>query len=80
MSRFLFEGSTDIQPLGPISFLNTADIRLFTSNDDVCLEYDDRVQLRFTPDFSGLITAVEGAGEYIRDTATVHIIDNDCKH
>ena len=80
MSRFLFEGSTDFQQLAPIIFTNTADIRLFTSNDDVCLEYDDRVHLIFTPDNPGLITGVESFGEYIRNIATVHIIDNDCKH
>ena len=33
----------------------------------------------FTPDYSGLIPGLEGMGEYNRDTATVHIIDNDCK-
>ena len=45
----------------------------------MCLEYDDRVQLRFTPDNPGLIPGIETAGEYIRDTATINIIDNDCK-
>ena len=33
----------------------------------------------FTPDNPLLIPALEGYGEYIRDTATVHIIDIDCK-
>ena len=37
------------------------------------------VILKFTPDRSGLIPGVEGAGEYVRDIATVYIIDNDSK-
>ena len=35
--------------------------------------------LRFTPDIPSLILILEANGEYIRDTATVNIIDNDCK-
>ena len=55
------------------------EIHLFTSNDLITLEYDDRVRLVFTPDNPGLIPGVEGIGEYIRDTAIVNIIDNDSK-
>ena len=55
------------------------EIHLFTSNDQITLEYDDRVLLVFTPDNPGLIPGVEGIGEYIRDTAIVNIIDNDSK-
>ena len=74
------EGVTDFERLQPIRFTDTANIRLFTSNDDVCLEYDDRVQLRFTPDNLHLTPALEALGpEYIRATATINIIDNDCK-
>ena len=62
----------------PISVTNNAEIRLFTANDEITLEYDDRGLLMFIPDIPGLIPGLEGAGEYIRDTATVHIIDNDC--
>ena len=46
-------------------------VRLGTNSDTITLEYDDRVQLRFTPDSSALL-------EYIRDTTTINIIDNDC--
>ena len=58
---------------------NNEEIRLFTSSDQITLEYDDRVLLVFTPDNPGLIPGVEGVGEYIRDTAIVNIIDNDSK-
>ena len=72
--------TSDFQRLTPIRVTNSAHIRLFTANDEITLEYDDdRVLLRFTPDNPGLIPALEGYGEYIRDTATVHIIDSDCK-
>ena len=57
----------------------SVEIRLFTSNDQIGLEYDDRVLLVFTPDNPGLIPVVEGVGEYIRDTAIVNIIDNESK-
>ena len=63
----------------PISFVNEAEIRIFTSNDETTLEYDDRVILSFTPDNPALITGLEAEGEYVRDTATVNIIDNDSR-
>ena len=72
-------GQSDFESLMPISFVNETEIRLFTSNDEITLEYDDRVILSFTPDNPALITGLEADGEYVRDTATVHIIDNDSK-
>ena len=70
-------GSTDFEPLQQIPVSNSAEIRLFTSNDEITLENDDRVLLTFTPDNPGLIGGVEAAGEFIRNTAVVNIIDND---
>ena len=64
----------------PIEFENSAEICLFTSNDVLTLEYNDTVLLRFAPDSPLLIAGVENAGGYIRDTATVYIIDNDSKY
>ena len=57
----------------------SVEIRLFTSNDQITLEYDDRVLLVFTSNDPALIPVAEGIGEYIRDTAIVNIIDNDSK-
>ena len=54
----------------------SAEIRLFTANDEVTLEYEDRVRLNFNPTAANLIT---GLGEYVRNSAIVNIIDNDCK-
>ena len=55
------------------------DIRLSTVNDRISLEYNDRILLRFIPFSFILIPDIENVGEYIRDTATVNIIDDDCK-
>ena len=61
----------------PILFVNKTEIRLFTSNDQTTLEYDDRVILTFTPDNPALIDGLEAHGEYVRDTAIVNIIDHN---
>ena len=57
----------------------SAEIRLFTANDEVTLEYEDRVRLNFNPTAANLITDLESLGEYVRNSAIVNIIDNDCK-
>ena len=56
-------------------------IQLFSDNDAISLEYNDTVILRFigSPGLGPLIQQLEMAGEYIRDTAIVDIIDNDRK-
>ena len=70
-------GQSDFEPLLPISFVNETEIRVFISNDEITLEYDDSVILTFTPDNPPFITGLEAQGEYVRDSAIVHIIDND---
>ena len=65
--------------LTAIEFENEAEIRIFISNDEITLEYDDRVILTFTPGNPALIPGLEDEGEYVRDTATVNIIDNDSR-
>ena len=54
---------------------NGAEIQLFTVNDEVTLDYNDRILLRFNP--SG--NQVENDYEFVRDTAIVNIIDKDSK-
>ena len=58
---------------------NSADIRLFSNDDLVTLEYNDAVILTFTPDDPDLISTLGAAGQYIRNNATVKIIDDDRK-
>ena len=74
-------GNTDFYRLSPVSVSGGgAEIRLFTAKDEIALEHNDRILLTYTPSYSGLIPGVEGAGEYIRNTAIVRIIDNDSKN
>ena len=80
----LYIVSSDFENLQPIgaaisSDLPSAEMRLFTANDEVTLEYEDRVLLVFNPTTANLITALERVGEHVRNTAIVNIIDNDCK-
>ena len=50
------------------------------SNDDVTLEIGDTVILRLDPTAANIVDLVEGQGQFLRDTATVTILDNnDCK-
>ena len=72
-------GDSDFEITEPINVINSADIRLFTTNDEITLETDDRVQLIFTPTNTLIIGGLESAGEYIRVNAIVNIIDTDCK-
>ena len=58
---------------------NNTDICLLTVSDVIALEYGDTIILRFTPDNDTFISDVENAGQFIRDTAIVNIIDDDSK-
>ena len=55
-------------------------IQFFASNDEVTLEYDDTVILRYLPGIDNFVQQVADSGEFIRDTTTVNIIDNDRKN
>ena len=74
-----FKDLTDFEQMRLITFSNTAEIQFFTQEDQIALEYEDTVLLRFTPYISNLEGVVEGYGEYIRSTATISIIDDDRK-
>lgn len=54
-------------------------IPLSISNDELTLEYDDIVILRFCPGNESIIPDLESIGEYIRVNTSVNIIDNDSK-
>ena len=70
-----------MQRLEPVAVSRDgAEIRVFTANDEITLEYDDRILLTYIPSDSVLITGLEAVGEYVRNTAIVNIIDDDCKH
>ena len=77
--------TTDFQPFSTtdqtITAINDIAIQLFSRSDAITLEYNDTVILRFivNPGLAGLIQQLVAAGEYIRDTAIVDIVDNDRK-
>ena len=78
-------GTSDYEHIIPIrvfqdSTRDSTSIRLITHQDIMSLEYDDSIILVFTPDDPELIPALEDFGEFIRDTATVNIIDDDSKY
>ena len=77
--QFLPTADSDFSQLLAISFINEADIRLFTTNDDITLEYDDYVILTFNATTSSVIVDLESVGEYVRTSAIVNITDNDRK-
>ena len=58
---------------------NANSILVFPVNDEITLEYDDRVLLRFTSNVTNLFSDQANRFEYIRDTAVVNIIDNNRK-
>ena len=73
-------GSMDFVEILPIRVNNgVSTVHLFAVNDEITLEYNDRVLLHFTPDDHYLIRDLQAAGQYVRDTAIVNIIDNDSK-
>ena len=52
----------------------SSEIRLFANNDEITLEYEDKVQLRFTPTQAGLIPGLASNYEYLRDTISLTMI------
>ena len=56
-----------------------SEVSLDASNDDVTLEIGDTVILRLDPTAANIVDLVEGEGQFLRDTATVTILDNNCK-
>ena len=77
-------GRSDFEGLTQASVIIDGDspstnVNLSTVNDEVTLEYEDRVMLRFIPTQANTISGLESNFEYIRDTAIVNIIDDDCK-
>ena len=58
-----------------------SNISLTAKSDDIALENDDRVNLKFVSKFGQEIFDVLGnMGEYLRDTAVVEIMDDDCEY
>lgn len=82
-------GDSDFDDLGEVDAYVTTEnqipeesrvlIRLFTTNDEITLEYDDTISLMYSPppQLPNLVEIFENMGEFIRNIASVTIIDND---
>ena len=75
----VFIASSDFESLPPIEIINDGEIGIITIDDFITLEYEDRIQVTFTPSNAGLIPGLESLGEYLRETSSVDITDNDSK-
>ena len=73
-------GASDFEQLPPVQITNEGQVSLRATNDFITLEYNDRIQLQFTPSNPALIPALESLGEYIRSSSVVNITDSNSKH
>ena len=65
----------------PVTLVNgISEVRLDASDDDVTLEIGVTVILRLHPTAANIVDLVEQRGQFLRDTATVTVLDNDCKY
>ena len=69
--------STDFEVLS--SQMSGGEVQFFTRNDEITLEYDDRVSLVYTPEIADLAQLLEQQvpPEFLRANATLQIDDND---
>lgn len=74
----IFAGPNDYEELQHV-LVPGEPIRFFTTNNEVTLEYNDTVILRYLSEVNNFVQGVESMGEFIRDTTTINIIDNDGK-
>ena len=56
-----------------------AEWRLDIEDDDIALEYDDQLNLVYSPRPSNLIDLFEAGGQFVRRVVPVFIEDNDSK-
>ena len=56
-----------------------AEWRLDIEDDDIALEYDDQLNLMYTPRPSNVIDRFEADGQFVRSVVPVFIEDNDSK-
>ena len=76
---FLSAGFSDFEDFGQLFISNAAEVFLRTIDDDITLEYEDRIQINY---YTRLPSFFEATGEYMRNAAIINIIDNDreCIH
>ena len=71
----------DFEAIPNISVQAVDNIVIVAIDDNITLEYDDRVNLIFilSLEEANFLQGLAAAGEYLRDTATMTIIDNDSR-
>ena len=68
----------DYEEFGPINInANSTEFNLVIIDDDIAMETNESIILSFMSHESKSI--LEPVGEYVRNLATVNIMDNDCK-
>ena len=72
-------GVSDYDVITPINASNNTLIHFIIIDDDIPLEDDESVILTFIPNDDFAREFLEAAGEFIRNSVTVNIIDNDSK-
>ena len=76
---FLTETTDFINVAVTTNFAGSRNIQLSAVDDDIA-EGDERFTLNYVHNLgSEFVDVIEDWGEFLRDTATVIIIDNDCK-
>ena len=77
---FLTETADFIGVAVTTNFAGSQNIQLSAVDDDMANEGDERFTLNYVHNLgSEFVVVVERGGEFLRETATVIIIDNDCK-
>ena len=68
----------DFEAINIQVFSESAQISFVAVYDEI-MELNESVILQFVHSFSPYISFLESRGEFLRDSAIVDIIDNDCK-
>ena len=75
-----FKALCDFENLGKVKIHSeSVEFSLLTINDDIALESNDTVKLIFKPLHPQFMKELEDKGEFLRESAFVHICDNDGK-
>ena len=62
------------------NYAGSRNIQLSAVDDEIVNEGDERFTLNYVHKIGPVaVDVIEDGGEFLRDTATVIIIDNDCK-
>ena len=75
----ILEAVSDFQPFSVQVISESTDISLVTVDDEMWMECEESIRLEFVHQFPPYVSFLADEGEFIRDTAIVKVIDNDCE-